>query len=88
MERRVRANDPEQLDHYKSNLLRLIKFLDGTDYPKEYEFTDDKLGTLHLIDIQFWFLATIAFGKDDPRPDNNPIHMRASSLEYCKKSIS
>jgi len=51
MERRVRANDPEQLDHYKSNLLRLIKFLDGTDYPKEYEFTDDKLGTLHLIDI-------------------------------------
>ena len=86
-QRRVRATDPEQLSRYKSNLRRFMKFLDGRNYAENHQFTDDQLGALEPFDIYRW-LATMAYGTDDPGPEDDPVHMRASSLEYLKKSIS
>jgi hypothetical protein len=85
--RRVRANDPDQLSRYKSNLRRFMNFLDGANYPESHQFTDDQLGVLEPMDIYRW-LATMAYGTVDPGPEDDPVHMRASSLEYLKKSIS
>jgi hypothetical protein len=87
MSNRVRANEPEQIQRYKANLTRCLEFLDGIEYSADHVFTNERLGQLTPMDIYHW-LAKIAYGTEDPGPEDNPVHARSSTLEYYKKSIS
>ena len=84
---RIRAGDPEQLNRYKANLVKCMGFLDGHQYSTDQEFTNERLNALTPLDIYRW-LASIAYGTDDPGPQDDPVHARWTSLQYYKKSIS
>ena len=84
---RIRAGDPEQLNRYKANLVKCMEFLDGHQHSTDQEFTNERLNALTPLDIYRW-LASIAYGMDDPGPEDDPVHARWTSLQYYKKAIS
>ena len=50
-------------------------------------FSDDELSNI-TPDHVYRFLALQSYHKEDPTPDDNPVHARSNSVEYTKKAIS
>ena len=87
MPRRRNPNEPAQLDRYHAVLVEFMRHKNNVNYPKEYRFSDQELGTITPDDIYRW-MCLKAYQKYDPSPTDRPIHARSSSLLYWKKAIS
>ena len=72
---------------YKPILVALLSYLDNEKYPKDAEFTSERLLQLTPTHISQW-MNVRTFGVPNPGLDANPISARSSSLMYWKKAIS
>ena len=64
-----------------------MRHKNSVNYPKEYRFSDEELGTITPDDIYRW-MCLKAYHKYDPLPTDRPMYARSSSLSYWKKAIS
>ena len=71
---------------YKPVLIRLMSYLDGTQYPNETEFDKERLVQLTPKDLMRWFNHR-TFGDESPGEDAR-AKVRSSAIGYWKKAIS
>ena len=71
---------------YKSVLVRMMRYLDGTDYHKDHEFSTDRLKLLTPTDLMRWMNHEI-FGTETPSLDQVPT-TRSNTIYYWKKALS
>ena len=72
---------------YKPMLIQPMSFLDGTQYERDHEFTQERLLQLTPCDIEQW-MKKKAYGTPDPGNDATPTEAQSSSLLYWKKALS
>ena len=78
----------QQINKYKSVLVRMMSFLDGVTYSKETEFSNERLIALTPEDIMRYFYFE-TFGIANPTEEEKLRPKRRSScIEFWKKSIS
>ena len=87
MPRRRNPNEPTSLPRYRAVLNSFMSHKNNTNYPKNYEFSDQQLGSITPDDV-YRYLCQKAYHKYDPGPSDNPIYARSSALSFYKKSIS
>lgn len=82
-----RVNEPQQVSAYRSILVSMMSYKDGTTYENGYEFSDEQLGEIMPEDVYKW-MANKVYGRPDPGHDDNPTLGCSSSLEYYMKALS
>lgn len=80
-------NPPTQLRTYRSHMAKFMSFLHGVEYPIEQEYTLEQLRDVHPNDIRRW-MCLLAYGREQPGPEDHPIYRRAETLKYYSKSLS
>jgi hypothetical protein len=75
------------VDTYKAVLVRFMSYLNGHQYDKDYDFSQEELAPVKPIDLKKYFCYR-AYGIAEPGPDDNPLFARSSSLAFWKKAIS
>ena len=74
-------------EKYKTHLVEMMSFLDGTKYHRNFEFTRERLLLLTDEDVARFFNYK-AYGIAEPSKNDRPLRMRSSTLAYAKKAIS
>jgi hypothetical protein len=67
------------VDTYKAILVCFMSFLKEHEYDKDYEFSQEELGAVTPIDVKK-YMCYRAYGTAEPGPDDQPLHVRSSSL--------
>ena len=49
-----RVNEPQQVSAYRSILVSMMFYKDGTTYENGYEFSDEQLGEIMPEDVYKW----------------------------------
>lgn len=69
-------------------MAKFMAFVDGVDeYPEDQVYTEAQLLALRPENIVSYF-NLLAYGTQEPGPQDRPTHCRSSSLEQQKKALS
>ena len=80
---------PTQARRYYTIFFKFMewKLGNGNRLADDHLFTEEEKRSIRPLDVHRWF-CLMAYGKENPTPEDNPTRARESTLVYYKKSIS
>ena len=79
---------PTQAKRYYAIFFEFMEWKQGgAALPDDYIFTNEEKRSIRPDDIHKYF-CLMAYGKENPTPEDNPSLARSSTLTYWKKAIS
>ena len=84
---RIRLHRPNDVDRYRSTLLRFMRYKDKIAYPNDYVFSVEELTTITPEHIYAWMCYRV-YGKEDPDPTDRPLFAMENGVKGWKKQLS
>ena len=81
------AKAPSQRSKYHRQLIYFMEHRNSTTYPENQSFTPSELLQITPREIYRW-MASRAYGTEDPSPEHDPPKCRACTIAFDKKALS